>query len=65
MNKLAVEIEKRKTKIWVELDADKLERLANVLGFYNPDFLQSVERAERDYSAGKTKKITSLRALRK
>lgn len=65
MNKLALEIEKQKTKIWVKLDADKLERLASVLGLYNPDFLASVGRAERDYTTGKTKKISSLKALRK
>lgn len=52
-------------KILVEMDADKLERLAADLGFFNPEFLESLERAEKDYQAGKVKKIKSLKELRK
>ena len=52
-------------KILVELDANKLERLASHLGFYGPDFLKSIDKAERDYKAGRVRKITSLRELRK
>ena len=51
-------------KILVELDADKFERLASNLGLYNPDFVRSVERAERDFRAGRTREIKSLRELR-
>lgn len=52
-------------KILVELDADKLERLAADLGLFNPDFLESLETAEKDYRAGRIKKIKSLKELRK
>ncbi len=51
-------------KFLVEIDADKLERLASNLGLYNPDFIKSVESAERDFRAGKSRTLTSLRKLR-
>jgi hypothetical protein len=54
---------KRRKNISVELDADKLERLAASLGFFNPDFLDSIDRAEKDYKAGRVKKISSLKEL--
>ena len=52
-------------KIIVELDANRLERLASHLGFYGTDFLKSVDRAERDYRAGRTREVASLSELRK
>jgi len=52
-------------KIFVELDANKLERLASNLGFFAPDFLKSVDKAERDYRAGRTREVRSLSELRK
>ena len=52
-------------KIFVELDANRLERLASHLGFFNPDFLKSVDRAERDYRAGRVREVASLNELRK
>ena len=51
-------------KILVEFDADKFERLAADFGFFGPDFIQSIERAEKDYRAGRVKKIRSLKSLR-
>lgn len=51
-------------KFLVEIDAGKLERLASNLGLYNPDFVKSVESAERDFRAGRTRTLTSLRKLR-
>lgn len=67
MNSLAITIKPRaeSKKILIEFDADKFERLAANLGFFGPDFLKSLGRAEKDYSAGRTKKISSLRELRK
>lgn len=50
-------------KVVVEMDADKLERMAAAFGMFNPEFLESVERAERDYAAGRARKIRSLREL--
>ena len=55
----------RARKILVEIDADKLERLAASLGFFNPQFLQSLDKAEKDYKVGRFKKIKYLKELRK
>ena len=51
-------------KVTVELDANRLERLASNLGFFSTDFLKSVDRAERDYRAGRVREVASLRELR-
>ena len=48
----------------VELDLDKLERLAASLDFFGSDFLKSLEQAEKDEKAGKLHKLKSLRDLR-
>jgi len=50
-------------KFVVEMDADKLERMAAAFGMFNPEFLKSVARAERDYASGRVRKIRSLREL--
>ena len=52
-------------KVIVELDANRIERLASNLGFYGLDFLKSVDRAERDYRAGRVHEVASLSELRK
>lgn len=52
-------------KVLVELDADKLEKLAANFGFFSHDFLKSLDRAERDYRSGRIRKIRSLRELKK
>lgn len=51
-------------KIVIEIDADKFEKLAGDFGFFNPDFLKSLNRAEKDYKTGRIKKVSSLRELR-
>ena len=53
----------RSGKVIVEIDADKLERLAASLGMFNPDFLKSVDAAEQDYKHGRITKIRSLKDL--
>lgn len=50
-------------KFIVEMDADKLERMAAAFGLFNPEFLESVERAEEDYRHGRVRTIRSLREL--
>jgi len=65
MNTLAIKTTSIGKKIFVELDADKLERLASNLGFYGADFLKSIDRAERDYSVGRVREVSSLSELRK
>lgn len=67
MNSLALtikEVKNRTKKILVEMDAEKFERLAATLGFFSPDFLESLDRAEKDYKTGKFRKIKSLKQLR-
>ena len=41
----------------IELDADKFEKLAGIFGLFNPDFLKSLVRAEKDIKAGRIRKI--------
>lgn len=50
--------------ITIKIDANKFEKLAATFGFFNPDFLKSLNRAEKDFKNGSTKKIKSLRELR-
>ncbi len=66
MNTLAIKVKtnsKQSGKFLIELDAEKFERLAANFGFFNPDFLESLSRAEKNYSNGKIKKIGSLKEL--
>lgn len=51
-------------KICVEMDADKLERMAANFGFFNDNFLDSVAKAEKDHKAGKSRKIKSLSSIK-
>jgi len=51
-------------RVLVEMDAERFERLAANLGFFNPEFLKSLNRAENDIKTGRTKKIKSLKELR-
>ena len=53
----------RPRKVVVEVDADRLERLAANFGLFNPGFIASIDRAERDYQAGRIRKIHSLAEL--
>lgn len=55
----------RSRKLVVELDADRFERLAANLGLFNPAFLASLERAEREVAQGKARRLRSLRDLRR
>lgn len=53
-----------KTKrVFVEVPAKRLEELADVLGMYNPAFLESLERAEADVKAGRVKRLRSIKDL--
>jgi hypothetical protein len=51
-------------KFRVEIDLDRLEHLAGVLGLYNPEFLDVLERSEKDYREGRYRKVNSLKELR-
>lgn len=48
----------------IEVDADRLERLAADLGLFRPEFLVSLDRAEADVLKGRVRRITSLAQLR-
>lgn len=67
MKSLTIDIKSniKSKKIIIEMDADKFEKLAGDFGFFNPEFLNSLNRAEKDYKIGRIKKISSLRVLRK
>jgi len=69
MSTLTVQIRSRATsksrKFQIELDVDKFERLAASFGLFNPDFLSSLDQADKDYKRGRVKKIKSLKQLRK
>lgn len=49
----------------VEIDRQSFERLVDTLGFFGRDFLESLDRADRDIKKGRVKKLRSLKSLRK
>lgn len=62
---LPIKLKTSKTKtVTLSFDAEKFERLAAHFGYFNPDFLKSLARSERDYKKGKVKKLSSLKGLR-
>lgn len=54
----------RKRSVTLTFDANRFERLAEVFGLYNPEFLESLDRAEADIRAGRLRKIKSFKDLR-
>jgi len=52
-------------RIVVEIDADKLERLAASLGLLSSSFVDSISRSEKEIALGQTKRLRSLRELRR
>jgi hypothetical protein len=62
---LTIKKGKKKSHKIVEFDADQFEKLAALFGMFNPDFLKSLARSERDIKAGRIREIKSLRELRK
>lgn len=65
MTTLTVTFKPKQKKARVEVDADKFERLAGVLGLFNKGFLTSIERSEQEIRTGKTKTLRSLKSLRR
>ena len=55
----------RQNKVMVEMDADRFEKMAINFGFFNQDFIKSLEYSEADEKAGRVKKIKSLNSLLK
>ncbi|GBD34511.1 hypothetical protein HRbin35_00236 [bacterium HR35] len=60
MPQLQAEIKKIKGKYIIKIDADKFEQLADLFGFYNPDFLTSLKESINDYKKGRVKNIKEL-----
>ena len=56
--------QKNPKRVTIEFDADKFEKLAAAFGLFNPEFLKSLERAEKDVKEGRIRKIKSLKDLR-
>jgi len=56
---------KNSSKKMIEFNVEEFEKLAALFGMFNPDFLKSVARAEKDYKAGRVIKFKSLKDLRK
>ena len=67
MNMLSVAVKKQNKgrKILIEMDAKRLEKLASLFGFFNPEFIKSLQRAEKDFKSKRIKKVSSLSQLRK
>lgn len=55
----------KQKKIRIEIDAAQFERLAANLGLFSREFLQSLDRAEREVTQGRVKKLRSLKDLRR
>lgn len=60
MAKLDLTIRRSGQKLLVELNADRLEKLASTLGFFNPEFLTSLKRSLKDEKQGRVKPIETL-----
>ena len=65
MATITVERKPKSKRIIVEIDADKLERLAASLGLFSSSFLDSISRSEKEIALGKTKRLRNLRELRR
>jgi hypothetical protein len=55
-----MEIEKMKGKYVVKFNAERFERIANVLGFFDPEFLKTLKKSLSDYKKRKVKSIKEL-----
>lgn len=62
---LSIKTERRGKTITIRMDAKRFERLAATFNFFSKEFLDSIERAERDVRAGRVRRIKSLKDLRK
>ena len=64
MATLTIEKKPHSDKYLVEVDTRDWERISGELGFYNPDFVKSLDKSEREISQKKTKRLKSLHDLR-
>jgi len=54
---------KTRNKIRIEFSRDKLESLMNACGFFRKDFLNILNRSEKDHQVGRVTKRQSLEEL--
>jgi len=47
-------------KMKIEIDLNQWEHLADVFGFYNPNFLKSIKQSLKESKEGKVRKVKSL-----
>jgi hypothetical protein len=64
MATITVEKKPKSKRIVVEIDVDKLERVAASLGLFSSSFLDSIARLEKEIAVGKTARLRHLRDLR-
>jgi len=64
MATITVERKPKSKRVVVEIDADRLERLAASLGLFSSSFLDSVTRSEKEIALRKSKRLHNLRELR-
>lgn len=53
----------RSRKVRVEINLDQWERLADIFGFYQPEFLKTIKQSLKESHEGRVRKIASLRDL--
>lgn len=47
----------------VKINTKKFKHIVTSFDMFSSDFLKSLERAEKDYTAGRVKKVKSLKSL--
>ncbi|OGZ96403.1 MAG: hypothetical protein A2679_00080 [Candidatus Sungbacteria bacterium RIFCSPHIGHO2_01_FULL_54_26] len=47
----------------VQINLDQWERLADIFGFYQPQFLSTLKQSLKESRSGKVRNISSLREL--
>lgn len=55
----------QKKEMTIELDADQFERMAANFGFFNKEFLMSIDQAEKEIERGEIYELRSLDDLKK
>lgn len=63
MATLTILPQSRSRKVRVEINLDQWERLADIFGFYQPEFLKTIKQSLKESREGRIRKIASLRDL--
>ncbi|MBI3631769.1 MAG: hypothetical protein HY219_02795 [Candidatus Staskawiczbacteria bacterium] len=61
---IAIQPNPAKSKVTIEMDALSFERVAANFKLFNKEFIESLERAEKQITTKKLKKLRSLSDLR-